>query len=378
MIHRHKLVVYLGTDAMRSEHRVYRESKVKCRTALRHGLDFTLGSKDEYLRGIEIQFDGIEKVHRVGLRIIQYLLDGIEPAIEVHLFLLYITSFLVLPVRSHTLLSDIIHALTANLHLYPLTMSAHERHMQCLVTISFGLVHPIAEAVRMTTIELRESNIDIEALIGLFFGVVRFEDDAYGKDIKYLIESKVLGLHLTPYRIGRLDTSRERILHAHLIKLGLDGCGKVCKEFLAFSLCDGKFFLYRCILLRVLILEAEILELHLNLVQSETIGDGSIDIERLASNLVLLVGSQVLERTHIVQAVGNLNEDDADILRHGKEQLLEVLGLRRSLITEDTTRDLSESINDLRHLRAKEVRDILDGILGILDHIVQQCRTDGG
>ena len=45
----------------------------------------------------------------------------------------------------------------------------------------------------------------------------------------------------------------------------------------------------------------------------------------------------MLERTHIVQAVGNLDEDDADILRHGQEQLLEVLGLRRSLITEDAT-----------------------------------------
>ena len=38
-----------------------------------------------------------------------------------------------------------------------------------------------------------------------------------------------------------------------------------------------------------------------------------------------------------MQAVGHLNQDDADIIAHRKEQLLEIFGLGRSAVAKDTT-----------------------------------------
>ena len=121
----------------------------------------------------------------------------------------------------------------------------------------------------------------------------------------------------------------------------------------------------------MLILEAEILELHLDLVQTEPVGEGSIDVERLTGNLILLVGCHVLKGAHIVQAVGYLDEDDTDILRHGEEQLLEVFGLCRCLVAKDATRNLGEPIDNLCYFGAEEVGNVLYGILSVLNHIVQ-------
>jgi hypothetical protein len=39
----------------------------------------------------------------------------------------------------------------------------------------------------------------------------------------------------------------------------------------------------------------------------------------------------MFERPHVVQAVGELHQQHAHILRHGKQQLPEVFGLRRFL-----------------------------------------------
>ena len=45
-----------------------------------------------------------------------------------------------------------------------------------------------------------------------------------------------------------------------------------------------------------------------------------------AMRVCALLG-QVLQRAHVVQAVGELDQDDADVVDHGQEHLAEVLGL---------------------------------------------------
>ena len=129
----------------------------------------------------------------------------------------------------------------------------------------------------------------------------------------------MLGLHLAPDGVGRLDASLEGILDSHLVELGLDGGGEGVEELLALCLCDGQLLLYGCVLLGVLILEAEVLELHLYLVQSESVGDRGIDVECLACYLVLLVWCHVLQGAHVVQAVGDFDEYDSYVLRHGEQ-----------------------------------------------------------
>ena len=54
---------------------------------------------------------------------------------------------------------------------------------------------------------------------------------------------------------------------------------------------------------------------------------GRVDLARLERDAAPLVRPQVLERAHVVQAVGELDQDDARVLRHRQQQLAVVLDL---------------------------------------------------
>ena len=79
-----------------------------------------------------------------------------------------------------------------------------------------------------------------------------------------------------------------------------------------------------------------------------------------------------------MQAVGHLDEHHAHVLAHGEQQLAEVLGLYRRLVAKDATRDFGEAVNDARDFLAKLRLDVLDRVVGVLDHIVQQRGADAG
>ena len=48
-------------------------------------------------------------------------------------------------------------------------------------------------------------------------------------------------------------------------------------------------------------------------------GDGRVDFHGLTGFFFLLLRLHVLQRTHIVQTVGQLDQDDTDIFCHGEE-----------------------------------------------------------
>ena len=87
---------------------------------------------------------------------------------------------------------------------------------------------------------------------------------------------------------------------------------------------------------------------------------------------------QVAERAHVVQAVGELDEDDADVVDHRQQHLAEVLGLpllargerdaAPSLVTPSTTWATSGP---------KSSSIASDGGEGVLDHVVEQAGGDG-
>ena len=90
----------------------------------------------------------------------------------------------------------------------------------------------------------------------------------------------------------------------------------------------------------------------------------------------MFAGGLRVEGAHVVQTVADLNENHAYVIAHRQQQFLEVLCLCRGLLTEYTTTDLSQSVNDLRYLRAEDVLNVLNRIVGIFHHVVQECGAD--
>ena len=128
----------------------------------------------------------------------------------------------------------------------------------------------------------------------------------------------------------------------------------------------------------MLVLEAEVFQFGLDAEQAEAVRQWGVDVLRLARYLVLLGRRHGVERAHVVQAVGYLDEDDAHVLAHGEDELAEVLRLRRGLAAEHAARYLGEAVHDLGDFLAEEVLDVLHGVVGVLHHVVQQGRADGG
>ncbi len=73
-----------------------------------------------------------------------------------------------------------------------------------------------------------------------------------------------------------------------------------------------------------------------------------------------------------MQTVGHLEEHHPYVLAHGEQELAEILGLGRGLVTENTTGNLGETLDDLGNLLAEMLLDVPDSELSVLNHIVEQ------
>ena len=64
---------------------------------------------------------------------------------------------------------------------------------------------------------------------------------------------------------------------------------------------------------------------------------------------------QVIERAHVVQAIGELDEDDADVVDHRQQHLAEVLRLTLLTRGERDGAELRHAFDDVRDLGAEQL-----------------------
>ena len=83
----------------------------------------------------------------------------------------------------------------------------------------------------------------------------------------------------------------------------------------------------RAVAPRVKVLKRELLQLSVGLIQPQAVGDGRVDVERFAGDALALVGRHGQHGAHVVQPVGQLDEDDAHVTRHRQQHLAKRLGL---------------------------------------------------
>src|SRR6185369_9478609 len=107
------------------------------------------------------------------------------------------------------------------------------------------------------------------------------------------------------------------------------------------------------VLARMQRLEREILELPLERVDAEAMREWRVYLERLLRLLDLLLLAEVLDRAHVVEAVGELDQDHADVLRHRDNHLPVVLRLRLLAALELDARQLRHALDELRDLVAE-------------------------
>ncbi len=129
-------------------------------------------------------------------------------------------------------------------------------------------------------------------------------------------------------------------------------------------------------LLGLQVLESQVLELALEQPHAQAVGDRRVDVHRLARDLAPLFGREVLERAHVVEPVGELDEDHAQVRDHRQDHLAEGLGLL--LLPRDVGElaDLRQAVDQVGHLRPELLRDRLLGRQRVLEDVVQQPDDD--
>jgi len=121
--------------------------------------------------------------------------------------------------------------------------------------------------------------------------------------------------------------------------------------------------------------EREILELPLQRVDAQTMSQRRVDLQRLARLLHLLLLGHRLDRAHVVQAVGELDQDHPHVGGHRHHHLAVVLRLRLVVGLEGDARQLRHAVDDRRDLLAEALAHLLDRRRRVLDGVVQQRRA---
>ena len=144
---------------------------------------------------------------------------------------------------------------------------------------------------------------------------------------------------------------------------------------LAFLALLGDEALDLLVLARVERREGEVLELPLDRVDAQPVGQRGVDLDRLARLLDLLLLGHRVDRAHVVQPVGELDQDDPHVGGHRHHHLAVVVGLGLVARLEGDPGQLGDAVDDRGDLLAEALAHLLDRGRGVLDGVVQQRRA---
>ena len=122
-------------------------------------------------------------------------------------------------------------------------------------------------------------------------------------------------------------------------------------------------------------LKGEVLELPLDRVDPQPVGKRGIDLERLARLLDLLLLRQSRQGPHVVEAVGELDQDDPEIRGHRDHHLSVVLGLALVAALEGDPGELGDPVDELGDGVAEQLLHLIQAGARVLHRVVQQRRT---
>jgi hypothetical protein len=117
--------------------------------------------------------------------------------------------------------------------------------------------------------------------------------------------------------------------------------------------------------------EAQILELDAHGVHAQPVGDGRVDFQGFLGDAPALLAGQHFKCAHVVQAVGELDQDHANVAGHGHGHLLEVLGLGFGLGLELHLGQLADPVHQLGDGFAKLRGERFLGNAGVFDDVMQ-------
>ena len=361
-------------DAAVADLGVHRVGQVHRRRAPRQRDHVALGREDEDLLGGEVEAQRLEEVARVrGLTLpVEQLahprhlvdVDGLAPPVAAA------ARLLVAPVRGDAVLGGAVHLVGADLHLERLAVRPDHRGVQRLVHAEPRLRDVVLEPARHRLpqrVHHAHRGVAVAHLV---------DEHAHADQVVDVVEVAALDDHLAVDRVvvlgpaldRRGDPRRVELLHDlvdDLLEVGVAGRGP-----------GGDQPDDLGVLLRVQDREGQVLQLPLDRGHPEPVRERGEHLEGLARLLLLLLRRQEAHRAHVVQPVGQLDDQHARVAGHRDDHLADGLGLRR--VAQLDLVQLGDAVDEVRDLLAEVGAQLLEGVVGVLHRVVQQGRDQRG
>ena len=122
--------------------------------------------------------------------------------------------------------------------------------------------------------------------------------------------------------------------------------------------------------------EGQVLQLPLDGVHAEPVGQRRVDLERLVGLALGRLARDVAPGAGVVQPVGELDDEDADVAGHRDDHLAHGLGLGRLAVGDLV--ELGHPVDEPRDLVAEVAAQLRQLVVGVLDRVVQQRRRERG
>ena len=281
-------------------------------------------------------------------------------------------AFLVEDMRGDAVLGDLVHLLGADLQLDALVAGADHGGVDRAVVVLLRRRDVVLEAAGHD----RPGGVDDaeRAIAGL--DVV--DDDAEAEDVGQLLEADRLALHLGPDRkrllAPAIDPRAEPVLAQILGELALDLADQIAVALgerieplhhhrIGFGI-EGA--------------EGQILQLLAHFLHAHAPGQRRVDVERLLGDAPARGRRHEVQRAHVVQAVGELDQQHADVVGDRQQQLAQVLGLLGLARDQLEPLQLGQALDQRADFGAEQLVDLGARRLGVLDGVVQQRGDDGG
>jgi hypothetical protein len=118
--------------------------------------------------------------------------------------------------------------------------------------------------------------------------------------------------------------------------------------------------------------EAEVLEAQLELLHAEAVRQRRVDVQGLLGDPLLLLAGHVPDGLHVVEPVGELDDQHPDVLGHRQDHLAQGLRLLLLLGLHLEAVELGDPVDEVDDLVAEALADVLEAGLGVLHDVVEQ------
>ena len=332
--------------------------------------DLTLRGEDVHLVPSDLVAQRIQELLRIT-RLALHLNEGAQPVrllLRTHAIRVAargVRVLLVLPVRGDTVFRALVHVIRANLDLHRLAARTNDRRVQRLVEVELGHRDVVFEAARdrvPPTVQGAENAIAV---------LDRVHQHTHGDQVEDLVESLASHNHLLVDRIVALRATTDRALRTRAAQILFDLVDDVTQVLFTLRGPLRNEAVNLLVDFRIQGLEGKLLEFPLDHVHTEAVSQRRVDLQRLLRLLRRRLGRNETPRAGVMDAIGQLNEQHADVAAHGDEHLAQRLGLSSSSIADLV--ELGDAVDQIRDGFTEVGGQFLERVVRVFHGVMQQC-----